>query len=82
MDKNRKLARTWLINSSRADFEDIIYKSKITPRQQKIIEFRILKNFEITKIANLLNLSEEKIQRDIKNSYNLISNALIKYKLI
>lgn len=42
MDKNRKLARTWLINSSRADFEDIIYKSKITPRQQKIIEFRIL----------------------------------------
>ena len=58
MDKNRKLARTWLINSSRADFEDIIYKSKITPRQQKIIEFRILKNFEITKIANLLNLSE------------------------
>jgi predicted DNA-binding protein YlxM (UPF0122 family) len=82
MDKNRKLARTWLINSSRADFEDIIYKSKITPRQQKIIEFRILKNFEITKIANLLNLSEETIQRDIKNSYNLISNALIKYKLI
>lgn len=82
MDKNRKLARTWLINSSRADFEDIIYKSKITPRQQKIIQFRILKNFEITKIANLLNLSEETIQRDIKNSYNLISNALIKYKLI
>lgn len=82
MDKNRKLARTWLINSSRADFEDIIYKSKITPRQQKIIEFRILKNFEITKIANLLNLSEETIQRDIKSSYNLISNALIKYKLI
>lgn len=82
MDKNIKLARTWLINSSRADFEDIIYKSKITPRQQKIIEFRILKNFEITKIANLLNLSEETIQRDIKNSYNLISNALIKYKLI
>lgn len=82
MDKNRKLARAWLINSSRADFEDIIYKSKITPRQQKIIEFRILKNFEITKIANLLNLSEETIQRDIKNSYNLISNALIKYKLI
>lgn len=82
MDKNRKLARTWLINSSRADFQDIIYKSKITPRQQKIIEFRILKNFEITKIANLLNLSEETIQRDIKNSYNLISNALIKYKLI
>lgn len=82
MDKNRKLARTWLINSSRADFEDIIYKSKITPRQQKIIEFRILKNFEITKIANLLNLSEETIQRDIKNSYNLISNALVKYKLI
>ncbi|WP_295282181.1 ECF-type sigma factor [Veillonella sp.] len=82
MDKNRKLARTWLINSSRADFEDIIYKSKITPRQQKIIEFRILKNFEITKIANLLNLSEETIQRDIKNSYNLISSALIKYKLI
>lgn len=82
MDKNRKLARTWLINSSRADFEDIIYKFKITPRQQKIIEFRILKNFEITKIANLLNLSEETIQRDIKNSYNLISNALIKYKLI
>lgn len=82
MDKNRKLARTWLINSSRADFEDIIYKSKITPRQQKIIKFRILKNFEITKIANLLNLSEETIQRDIKNSYNLISNALIKYKLI
>ena len=82
MDKNRKLARTWLINSSRADFEGIIYKSKITPRQQKIIEFRILKNFEITKIANLLNLSEETIQRDIKNSYNLISNALIKYKLI
>lgn len=82
MDKNRKLARTWLINSSRADFEDIIYKSKITPRQQKIIEFRRLKNFEITKIANLLNLSEETIQRDIKNSYNLISNALIKYKLI
>lgn len=82
MDKNRKLARTWLINSSRADFEDIIYKSKITPRQQKIIEFRVLKNFEITKIANLLNLSEETIQRDIKNSYNLISNALIKYKLI
>lgn len=71
MDKNRKLARTWLINSSRADFEDIIYKSKITPRQQKIIEFRILKNFEITKIANLLNLSEETIQCDIKNSYQM-----------
>ena len=43
MDKNRKLARTWLINSSRADFEDIIYKSKISNRMRiknkKIDEF-------------------------------------------
>lgn len=76
MDKVRKRTRQWLINASRQDFEDIIYRAKITPRQQTIIEMRILKNIEIFKIAQTLNLSERAIQTDIKKAYDLISNIL------
>lgn len=82
MDKNRKNSRYWLINADRQAFEDILYHAKITPRQQKIIELRILKNIEIVKIAQMMNLSEETIQRDIKRSYDLISKSLIKSKFI
>lgn len=82
MDKNRKNARCWLINADRKSFDTILYYAKITPRQQKIIELRILKNIEIVKIAQMMNLSEETIQRDIKRSYDLISNSLIKNKIV
>ena len=76
MDAVRKQTRQWLIDASRQDFEDVIYKAKITPRQQTIIEMRILKNIEIFKIAQILNLSERAIQVDIKKAYDLISNIL------
>lgn len=76
MDAVRKQTRQWLIDANRRDFEDIIYKAKITPRQQTIIEMRILKNIEIFKIAQTLNLSERAIQADIKKAYDLISNIL------
>lgn len=76
MDKVRKRTRQWLINASRQDFEDIIYRAKITPRQQTIIEMRILKNIEIFRIAQTLNLSERAVQADIKKAYDLISNIL------
>lgn len=82
MDDLRKRTRYWLIRADRESFDDIIYKAKITPRQQKILKMRFVDDLEIFKIAQRLNLSETRIQTDCRRAYILIGNVLQKENLI
>lgn len=82
MNDLRKRTRQWLIRADREDFNNIIYKAKITPRQQKIIKMRFIDDLEIFKIAQKLNLSETRIQTDCGRAYTLIGSVLQKEKLI
>lgn len=82
MDDLRKRTRKWLTLSDRESFYDVIYKAKITPRQQKIMKMRFIDDLEVFKIAQKLNLSETRIQNDCRRAYSLIGSVLQKEKLI
>jgi predicted DNA-binding protein YlxM (UPF0122 family) len=73
MDNARKAARLMLINSTRTQYQKIIYQAKLTPTQENIINLYILQDLPICTIADKLNMSEGGIRKNIAKVYDRIS---------
>lgn len=58
MKQNRYLARKRLKDSSRAEYENLIYSAKLTPRQEEIINLHILRDYPVCRIALSLSCSD------------------------
>lgn len=69
MKKDLKMARDFLKNSTRKEFEQVIYDAKLTPIQDKVIREHILEDKSICAIALGLNCSDTCIRRALSASY-------------
>ena len=74
MKKSRYLARKRLKESTWAEYENLIYSAKLTPRQEKIINLHILQDFSVCKIALSLSCSESLIRKTLSTVYEKIAN--------
>jgi len=70
---NRKLARQRLKDSTRGEYEKLIYSAKLTPRQEQIINLHILRDCSICKIALSLSCCESVIKNEIARAYDKIA---------
>lgn len=74
MKQNRYLARKRLKDSSRAEYENLIYAAKLTPRQEEIVNLHILRDFSICKIALSLSCSDSLVRKILSVVYEKIAN--------
>lgn len=73
MKPNRKLARQRLKDSSRNEYENLIFAAKLTPRQEEIINLHILRDCSICKIALSLSCCESLIRKELAIAYDKIA---------
>ena len=73
MKQSRKLARQRLKQSTRAEFERLIYAAKLTPRQEQVIKLFILKDYSVCKIALNLSCCECLIRNELAKAYDKIA---------
>ena len=73
MKQERKLARQRLKQSTRADFERLIYAAKLTPRQEKIIKLFILQDYSVCKIALSLSCCQSLVRHELSQSYDKVA---------
>ena len=73
MKPNRKLARQRLKESTRGEYENLIYSAKLTPRQEEIINFHILRDCSICKIALTLSCCESVVKNELARAYDKIA---------
>ncbi len=69
MKKELKMARDFLKNSTRKEFEKAIYDSKLTPIQEKVIRCHILDDRSVCSITLELNCSEACVRRALSAAY-------------
>ena len=69
MKKELKMARNFLKDSTRSEFEKVIYDSKLTPIQEKVIRRHILDNRSVCSIMLELNCSEACVRRALSAAY-------------
>ena len=74
MKQNRYLARKRLKESSRAEYEKLIYAAKLTPRQEEIVNLHILRDYPICKIALSLSCSDSLVRKSLSIVYEKIAN--------
>lgn len=76
MDKENKISRDWLINSSKHSFYEVLDEAKISPRQLKICELKFIKGMANFQIAWELNVSQKTVERDINLAYKAVTRIL------
>lgn len=72
MRNDLKRARDYLKASTRAEFEQAVYDSKLTPIQEQILRLHILSDKTISGIALTLNCSEACVGRALKAGYQQV----------
>ena len=73
MKPSRKAARQRLKQATRADYERLIYSAKLTPRQEKIINLHILRDYSVCKIALSLSCCQSLVRKELTNAYEKIA---------
>ena len=73
MKEARHKARQRLKDATRAEYENLIHAAKLTPRQEKIINFHILRDYSICKIALSLSCSESLVRKSLSAVYEKVA---------
>lgn len=73
MTPKRKLARQRLKDSTRTEYENLIYEAKLTPNQEEIINLHILRDYSICKIALSLSCSESAVRKALSAVYEKVA---------
>ena len=73
MKPSHKAARQRLKQSTRAEYEKLIYSAKLTPRQEQIINLYILQDYSICKIALSLSCCQSLIRKELAYAYEKIA---------
>lgn len=82
MNDLRKQTRRWLMEATRAEFYDIVYQAKLTPRQTHLVYRKFIDDYSIDKIAYEMKISPEVTKRALGRAYDLIGKILLRNKLI
>ena len=61
---------------TKEEFQEVIEKVKLTPRQLEILELRFIRHLLNYDIADLLGVSEKTVVRDLRKSYRMIHEIL------
>lgn len=73
MKAERKAARQRLKDSTRAEYERLIYSAKLTPNQENAVNLHILRDWSICKIALHLSCCESLVRRHLAQAYDKIA---------
>ncbi len=63
---------------TKEEFQEVIEKVKLTPRQLEILELRFIRHLLNYELADRLGLSEKTVVRDLRKSYRMIHEILNK----
>ena len=61
---------------TKEEFQEVIEKVKLTPRQLEILELRFIRHLLNYEIAELLGVYEKTVVRDLRKSYRMINEIL------
>lgn len=68
--------RDYLRNSNRPDFLEVVYRSKVTPRQRDILYKKFLDGMSNIQIAFEMNISVETVRDELAAAYDLLFRYL------
>lgn len=77
MKNDRKDTRKWLDLSLKKPFYEVIDEAKLSPTQLKIAKMKFIEHKYNYEIAQILNVSESKIDKEIAKAYDAIRNVLL-----
>lgn len=78
----RTIAKNYLKHTDKETFFNVLYKSKISPRQKKILILRVLDRQSYEFISCQVFITDNMIKKEIAEAYDLIYNYLSITKLI
>ena len=73
MKAERKAARQKLKQAVKSEFEKIIENAQLTPTQEKVVRFSIVKDFSVCQIAILLSCGESTVRKHLAKSFDKIA---------
>ena len=76
MNPDCKAARLRLKQSTRSEYNALVYEAKLTPEQEEILNRHILRSETIVKIADVLHCSEFNVKRSLQKSYVKVSKVI------
>lgn len=79
---NRTTAKNYLKHTDKETFFNILYKAKISPRQKQILILRLLDRQPYEFISSAVFITEDMINKDIAEAYDLIYHYLFINNLI
>jgi len=75
MNPECKSARLRLKQSTRSEYNALVYEAKLTPEQEEILNRHILRSETIVKIADALHCSEFHVKKSLQKSYIKVSKV-------
>jgi DNA-binding NarL/FixJ family response regulator len=69
MNPECKAARLQLKQSTRSEYNALVYEAQLTPEQEEILNRHILRSETIVKIADALHCSEFHVKKSLQKSY-------------
>ena len=73
LEESRLKARKRLKEATRTEYEHLIYAAKLTPRQEKIVNFYIVHDFSVCKIALKLSCCEATVRKELARAYDKVA---------
>lgn len=73
MKSARAKAKAWLECSAREEFDVMLYRAKLTPRQKSIVTLRYCEGLFNYQIAGRLNVSPETIRNEIAAAHDKVA---------
>ena len=76
MDKNRAKAKHWLQKAILVEYEDAIRKAKLTPKQEEVLHWIILKDESEVKTSFEIHLDVSRIKRLAGEAYDKVFKVI------
>ena len=77
MDKNRAKAKHWLQKATLAEYEDAIRKAKLTPKQEEVLVWTILKDESLVKTSLVIHLDVSRIKKLASEAYDKVFKVIV-----
>lgn len=77
MNALRKRVREYLKDMNRNDFNNTIYESMLTPRQEKIVNLHIEKDMSYVEIAMTMMLDVNVVKKEMQKVYDKLGRLYI-----
>lgn len=76
MKAERKSARITIKNSSRAEYDQIIFAANLTPSQENILNLHFRQELSLCNIAEILSCSEGYVRKKLTAAYDKIAKTI------